>query len=138
MAMFNSVLLVDDSEIDVLVDRRLIEITSFASHTTATSSGEEALKFLREECSSLNTAPDWIFLDMYLPGMSGFEVIEEFKTLPSYITKKSRIVILSVYQKQEEIEKVLKLPFVFGQIEKPLTQQSLKALMVKSQITASS
>ena len=39
---FKSVLLVDDSEIDVLVNRRLMELTAFSSQVTVTNSGEEA------------------------------------------------------------------------------------------------
>ena len=43
---FKSVLLVDDSEIDVLVNRRLMELTAFSSQVTVTNSGEEALSLI--------------------------------------------------------------------------------------------
>jgi CheY-like chemotaxis protein len=125
---YEHVLIVDDSEIDVLVNRRLIELTFFAARITTTTSGEEALRFLREECSSEKSAPDWIFLDMHLPGMSGFDLIEEFKNLPDYITCKSKIIVLSVFQKQEKLQKVLGNKFVAGQLEKPLTQKALKEI----------
>ena len=128
---FGSVLLVDDSEIDILVNRRLIELTFFASAIHVTTNGEEALKFFREECSSAATVPDWIFLDMHLPVMSGFDFIEEFKTFPDYITSKSKIIILSVFQKPEHLKKVLEYKFVAGQLDKPLTQQALKNLAAR-------
>ena len=127
---FGSVLLVDDSEIDILVNRRLIELTFFASNVTVTSNGEEALHFLREECSFVESAPDWIFLDMHLPMMSGFDFIEEFKTLPDFIKEKTKIIILSVFQKQEQLQKALEYKFVAGQLEKPLTQQALNMLAI--------
>lgn len=126
-ASFKSVLLIDDSEIDVLVNRRLIQLTNFASGIIVTTSGEEALNYLKEECSSSN-APEWIFLDMHLPAMDGYEFIEEFKKLPDFITSKSKIIILSVYQKQERLQKVLENSFVAGQLEKPLTQEALRQL----------
>ena len=128
---FKSVLLIDDSEIDVLVNRRLIELTSFASNVTVTTTGEEAIKFLREECGSSEASPDWIFLDVHLPGISGLDFIEEFKTLPGFIILKSKIIILSVYLKQEQLQKVFENNFVAGQLEKPLTQQALNALAEK-------
>jgi CheY-like chemotaxis protein len=137
MPSFKSVLLVDDSEIDVLVNRRLIELTTFASNVITTTSGEEAVKFLREECGSASAAPDWIFLDMFLPGMSGFDFIEEFKMLPEFITQKTKIIILSVFQKQDAINKILEYNFVAGQIEKPLTQQALISLAEKKTISIS-
>ena len=127
---FGSVLLVDDSEIDILVNRRLMELTFFASNVTVTGNGEEALHFLREECNTVESAPDWIFLDMHLPMMSGFDFIEEFKTFPDFIKEKTKIIILSIFQKQEQLQKVLEYKFVDGQLEKPLTQQALKLLAV--------
>ena len=128
---FGQVLLIDDSEIDILVNRRLIELTRFASNVTVTSSGEEAMHYLREECASSQHAPDWIFLDMHLPMMSGYDFIEEFKTLPSFIKDKTKIIILSVFQKQERLQKLFENDFVAGQLEKPLIQQSLKDLKEK-------
>ncbi len=130
-ASFKNVLLIDDSEIDNLVNRRLIELTRFASKVTVTGSAEEALHFLREECNEAS-APDWIFLDMHLPGMNGYDFIEEFKQLPSFITSKSRIIILSVFQKQERLQRALENSFVSCQLEKPLTQDALKQLAEKN------
>jgi CheY-like chemotaxis protein len=127
---FNHVLLVDDSEIDVLVNRRLIELTQFAASVTVTGSGEEGMNYLRNECTP-GSAPDWIFLDMYLPEMSGYDFIEEFKTLPSFITDKTKIIILSVFQKQERLQKALEYDFVAGQLEKPLTQGALRQLAIQ-------
>ena len=64
---FGQVLLVDDSEIDVLVNRRLMEITSFTKSVMVAGSAEEALHYLKEECRNADEAPDWIFLDIHHP-----------------------------------------------------------------------
>lgn len=128
---FQRVLIIDDSEIDVLVNRRLMELTRFASEIHVTSSGEEGLKFLADECGSSSHAPDWIFLDMHLTGMSGYEFIEEFKKLPEYITHKTKVMVLSVFNKPEHLKKIFENCFVAGQIEKPLTQQALKDIAHK-------
>lgn len=125
---YGHVLLVDDSEIDVLVNRRLIELTAFADHTTIVHSGEHALHFLMEECPSAEKAPDWIFLDVNLPMMDGLEFLDHFLQLPSFIREKSRILILTVFQKPEVLEKLRAHPNVYGQVEKPLTQEVLKSI----------
>lgn len=122
------VLLIDDSEIDVLVNRRLMEITMFSKNVLVTGSAEEALHFLIEECRNADDAPDWIFLDMNLPGKSGYEFLEDFAALSEPIKAKSKVVILSVFQKPEHLQKALEYPFVFGQLDKPLTQQALRDL----------
>ena len=125
---FSHILLIDDSEIDVLVNRRLMELTHFASHVTITSTAEEAVDFLRNEVTNADQAPELILLDMHLPGMSGFDFINIFKSLPDFIQNKTKIVVLSVFQKQEDIDRVFENKFVTGQLDKPLTQESLRTL----------
>lgn len=126
---YSHVMIIDDSEIDVLVGRRLMELTHFASHVTILSSGEEAVDFLKNEVRKAEQAPELILLDMHLPGMSGSDFINIFKTLPEYITDKTKVVMLSAYQKQEEIDKLLQNKFIVGQLDKPLTQETLKKLL---------
>ena len=126
---FGQVLLVDDSEIDVLVNRRLMEITSFTKSVMVAGSAEEALHYLKEECRNADEAPDWIFLDIHLPLKSGYDFIEEFDSLPEEIRNKSKIIILSVFQKPEHLKKAMEYPCVFGQLDKPLTQQALRELV---------
>ncbi len=133
---FHRALIIDDSEIDVLVNRRLMELTRFASDIIVTTTGEQAIHLLKEECANSSHAPDWIFLDMHLPGMSGYEFIDEFKRLPDFITHKTKIMVLSVFNKPEHIKKIFENCFVAGQIEKPLTQQALKDIAHKKSVGA--
>ena len=65
---------------------------------------------------------------MHLPGMSGFDFLELFNALPAFILNKTRVVVLSVFQKQEEIDKLSENKYVSGQLEKPLTQESLRKM----------
>jgi CheY-like chemotaxis protein len=132
---FGSVLIVDDSEIDVLVNRRLMEITRFAGQVVIAHDGAEALNYLEKECRTAAEAPDWIFLDMHLPVLSGIEFIEAFKRLPDAIRTKSKIIILSVLQKPEMLEEILQNDFVYGRLDKPLTQQALNQLAAASKVT---
>ena len=126
---FGSVLIVDDSEIDVLVNRRLMELTRFAGNVIIARNGEEALDYLKSECKSPQEVPDWIFLDMHLPGMGGVEFIEAMKELPAYFRVRTRVVILSVLQNPAVLDEILKLEFVHGRMDKPLTQQALLELV---------
>jgi len=126
---YSHVMIIDDSEIDVLVSRRLMELTHFASHVTITSSGEEAVDFLKNEVLNAEQAPELILLDMHLPGMSGFDFINVLKGLPGFILEKTKVVIMSAYQKQEEIDKLFENKFIAGKLEKPITQESLRKLV---------
>ena len=59
--------------------------------------GEEALIFLK------TNKPDLILLDIILPKLSGFEVMEKLKEEPSY--KKAPIIILSNLGQGTDLEK---------------------------------
>ncbi len=63
--------------------------------------GEKGLKKLEKQI------PDIIFLDLILPGISGFELLEKFKKEDK--TKKIPIVIISNLGSRDEIQKGLKL-----------------------------
>jgi len=61
--------------------------------------GEEALNLLE------STNPDLILLDLILPKKSGFEVMEEIKSNPRIILKKTPIVIISNLGQPEDISR---------------------------------
>jgi DNA-binding response OmpR family regulator len=63
--------------------------------------GEEGLKRIKEE------KPDLILLDLILPGIDGFEVLEKAKEDPN--TAQIPVIILSNLGQREEIERGLKL-----------------------------
>lgn len=62
----------------------------------------EAFKILEED-----KKPDLIFLDILLPGMNGYEILERLKS--SDDTKNIPVIILSNFGQKSEVEKGIKL-----------------------------
>lgn len=63
--------------------------------------GEDGIKIAKEE------KPELILLDLFLPGIDGWEVIKELKK--DSLSNKIPIIILSNYGQKEYIERGLKL-----------------------------
>jgi len=63
--------------------------------------GEDGLKKVKE------TKPDLVLLDLILPGINGFEVLEKIKADPEISS--IPVIILSNLGQREDIEKGLKL-----------------------------
>lgn len=63
--------------------------------------GEEALRKLKEKI------PQLVLLDLVLPGIDGFEVLEYIRKNPR--TKSVSVIILSNLGQQEEVEKGIRL-----------------------------
>src|SRR5580658_3069902 len=71
-----TILLVDDDEDDrKLFSGAAREVDDTITCVTA-SSGEEALLYLKEDSNPL---PDFVFLDLRMPGLSGEECLVEIK-----------------------------------------------------------
>lgn len=64
--------LVDDDRF--LLDMYAVKFKAAGHEVTAFGGGEEVLKALRE-----NPAPDAVLLDIVMPGLTGFEVLEAIK-----------------------------------------------------------
>ena len=70
------ILLVEDSEDDAYFFERALRRSGRECLLKHVSDGGGAVKLLREALSDISRMPDLIFLDLKMPVMSGFEVLE--------------------------------------------------------------
>jgi len=84
----------DDQFLSDLISRKL---SQQKSHLLFANSGEEAIKVLAAD------QPDIILLDLLLPGISGFEVLEAIKKDDRL--KNIPVIVLSNFTQNNEIEK---------------------------------
>jgi CheY-like chemotaxis protein len=73
-----SIMYVDDSAQDRELFRRIIHLMERSIHYIPVRHGIEALTYLKDGNYLL---PDFIFLDLHMPGMNGIEVLQEIKKL---------------------------------------------------------
>jgi len=88
----------DDKFLRELISRKLL---SDGFKIEEAIDGEEGLRKIEE------VKPDLILLDLILPGLDGFEVLERIKDNPS--TSAVPVLILSNLGQRDEIERGLKL-----------------------------
>lgn len=124
--MVNMTVLIDDSDIDLFIQRRFLEVYNFSRHLQTFRSAEEALQWL----SSLNgdAPPDVIFLDLNMPNIDGFEFLESFEKLPQKIRDKTKIVVLTSSNSLKDREQVFSNANVIQFITKPIKQADIEEL----------
>ncbi len=111
--MSTKILIVDDSTTD-----RLIISTMLADYQTLTAcDGLEAMELIAK-----NPDIDLVILDLNMPRMNGFEVLEALQKNPEY--RKLRTIILTNYDEIDNEVRGLELGAV-DYIRKPLNLQSL-------------
>ncbi|HTE30793.1 MAG TPA: response regulator [Chryseolinea sp.] len=119
-------LLIDDSDIDLFIQRRFLEVYNFSDELFLYKSAEEAMGWLQSINSE--TIPDIIFLDLNMPESDGFSFLNNFKELPENIRVKSKIVVLTSSNSAKDRDQAFAFANVIHFITKPLKQTDIEEL----------
>jgi two-component system nitrate/nitrite response regulator NarL len=122
----NKTVLIDDSDIDLFIQRRFLEVYNFSRQLISYKSAEEALNWLKN--INGESPPDIIFLDLNMPEIDGFAFLKDFQTLPETVLKKSKIVVLTSSNSSKDREQVFKNTNVIQFLTKPLKQSDIEDL----------
>ncbi|ALL07520.1 regulator [Pedobacter sp. PACM 27299] len=120
------VMLIDDNEVDLKINSKIITITKLFDEIILCQSGEEALNYLSRNQNEEDKIPDFILLDIQMPEMDGFEFLEIYKGLPKSITEKCVVAILSSTLDFGDIKKAEANPHVVKLFRKPLFPKELE------------
>jgi len=116
--------LIDDSEIDLFIQKRFLEVSHFSEELVMYNSANEALSRLKSEQSP----PDVIFLDLNMPDEDGLTFLRNFNNLPTLVTTRSKIVVLTSSESQAERDQVFSFKQVIHFITKPLKNTDIEDL----------
>lgn len=119
-------MLIDDSEIDLFIHRRFLELCDFSKELVVYKSAESALDWLKN--LNEDTPPNVIFLDLNMPVVDGFSFLNLFTNLPDKIREHSRIVVLTSSNSVTDREQVFLYKNVVHMITKPMKQSDIDTL----------
>lgn len=125
----NRYLLIDDDDIITKIHPVIIRRVDKECDIDICVSGVQAIDYLTELLSINAPAPDYIFLDINMPVMSGFELIEALSPQLSNFISKSKIILLSSSVDPRDIEKAANYPTIIEFAPKPLTVDYLQKLL---------
>ena len=126
--MVDKTMLIDDSEIDLFIHRRFLELCNFSKELVAYKSAESALDWLKN--LSGDQPPDIIFLDLNMPIVDGFSFLNHFTKLPEKTKKNSRIVVLTSSNSMTDREQIFLYSNVIQMITKPIKQSDIEVLRI--------
>ncbi len=114
------VMLIDDNNIDLKINEKIVGITKLFDDIIICRSGEEALNYLKLNLTSPEKLPSFILLDIQMPEMNGFEFLDQYKKLPTSFIDSCVIAMLSSTLDFGDIQRAEANPYVVKLLKKPL------------------
>jgi CheY-like chemotaxis protein len=113
------ILFVDDDMVNLILAKKLL--TKFNLEFSLAKNGKEALEQLKSQSFDL------LLLDLYMPEIDGFEVLENIKGNNQNQYPDMRIIILTADEMPDTIDRVKKFNVEF--MPKPLSIGSLERIL---------
>ncbi len=123
------VLLIDDNDIDLKINSKIIKLSSFFNDIVICQSGEEGIAYISKNLNQPELLPDFILLDIQMPEMDGFEFLELYKRFPQTFIDNCKLAILSSTLDFGDIKKAEANPLVIKLLKKPLYTSELQELI---------
>lgn len=135
MKKVNCILLIDDNPSDNHFHEIVIKEANASNHIQVAHDGQSALEYIIKS-GELNHSgsfpkPDIIYLDINMPGMNGFDFLEEYKKLDDKLKSKIIIIMLSTSLNPEDEMKATAFEEVKEFQNKPLTVETLQETVEK-------
>ena len=129
-ANLNHIVLVDDNETTSFLNNRLLGRLAVANQVSTFSRADEAFEQLWGEQAADGTAPDLVFVDLKMPGVSGFEFLELYNALPQPVQEQTVMAVLTTSMHGADTARVAQYPNV-EYLTKPLTEEKMRKLLEK-------
>jgi CheY-like chemotaxis protein len=119
-----TILLIDDNEIDLFINEKVIHAKKTGAVVLKESSAARAIDNFRNATSRAHI-PDYIFIDLNMPAMNGFDFMENFERLPDELICNCQIFMLTTSTQEEDIKKAQQFRYIVKYLNKPLDLRQL-------------
>jgi len=124
-------LLIDDDPDDNFLHRLVIEESGLCEQVREATTAAEALRYLRQTDPANCLFPDLMVLDVNMPGMDGFEFLDEYRRWMPNPPQSTRVLLFTAARNPAEQARAQDYPEIVGYYVKPLTGELLAELAGK-------
>ncbi|BAV06370.1 Response regulator receiver domain-containing protein [Filimonas lacunae] len=124
----HSILLIDDDDATNFINSFLLKQLDITEQITIKDNAAAALDFLQTGIQEMQI-PDLIFLDINMPGMNGWEFLEQFQARFSTRKLHTVIVMLTTSANPDDAEKAATYPEIAAFKTKPLDKTKISEIL---------
>lgn len=121
----SSVWLIDDDELSNYLNANTLQTKKFSADVQVFTSAEEALAELDLSVKK-KTFPDFIFLDLNMPVVDGWDFLNTYRNFPEEMKEKCTLYILSSSIDEDDINRSKLYEDVRDFFSKPLKKKDLE------------
>jgi response regulator RpfG family c-di-GMP phosphodiesterase len=125
---FERVMVIDDTAEDTYITSYVITKTNYSREILKFDLATEALEYLQLNINNPSLLPEAVFVDIYMPLMTGFEFLDEFEKLPEEYKSKCTVFVISSSFDERDINRARSNKNVKAYIEKPLRRDFLEGM----------
>jgi len=125
---FKKIMVIDDNPTDRYIAKRMAEKYHFAEEIILQESALEALNYIRSLENTPDLLPQFIFLDINMPGMNGYEFLEEYANLSESIRTNCIVLMITTSIHPDDFKRAENNPSVFRFLNKPLDKEKFRLL----------
>lgn len=129
MSLPIKIFIIDDDALFVFLTKKMIGKLDPSAVITEFKDGLEGIDYLKKIDGSEELLPHFIFLDLNMPVMDGWEFLDEFKKTWPIWTKNPKLYIFSSSISPFDIERAKDLAVVSDFIVKPLTPDKFLSIV---------
>ncbi len=119
--------IIDDDSISIFLTKHLLNETSFSDNVLSFLSAEEALACILQDLPF--NLPDIIFLDLNMPGMSGWEFLDSLEPYKEKMLGRCSIYILTSSLDVTDTSRSKDYELVKGLIHKTIKQEDIQTIL---------
>ncbi|MCX6188976.1 MAG: response regulator [Bacteroidetes bacterium] len=120
-------ILLDDNQIDLMVSTRLLQSWFVNAEVTSFNNTIDALEFFSKNKNNLSVLPTVVLLDLIMPRLDGFQVVDELERI--LINIPFKIFLLSSTINDADFDKAKENRWVQTILSKPLEVDVLSGLI---------
>lgn len=126
-----NIVMIDDDKVQLLIASKVIKSLGVPVSVVDFAEPDKALEYLITAAGN-DTLPDILFLDINMPVIDGWDLLDQFAAMKNVYPGKVKIYMLSSSINDQDIERARANPFISDFVSKPLHKQVMAGLLPES------